>query len=137
MKMASFTYTVWTNEHSVEVVEKLKDVFLKIGFDWKNPESKMCHIWSEDGECDLVDEAHLYAIAQDKLPLSIQWWRGDDDIFVTLAAEKSVGGTTCYVRLVGLSRVEEAEIGKLLIIGIVPGKQEFPDDFSVFQLSAE
>lgn len=87
--------------------------------------------------CSLIDVSSLQTVESERLPLGIQWWRGDEDIFVTLDIEKSVGGTTCYVRLVGLERAEQAELARLLILHVVPEKQAFPDELPVFQLSAQ
>lgn len=97
----------------------------------------MCHVWNEEGECLHIDADSLQTIQNDKLPLGIQWWRNDEDIFVTLVVNKSVGGTSCNVRLVGMTREEEAEIAKLMILHIVPEKKDFPDDFPVFQLDTQ
>jgi len=135
--MASFTYTFWTNKSATAVLGKLRDLFVQLGFSLKNSRSGMCHVWNEEGECSLIDVNFLQSIDSKKLPLGIQWWRGEEDIFVTLAIEKSVGGIICYVRLVGLARAEQAEIARLLILHVVPDKHEFPDDFSVFQLGAQ
>jgi hypothetical protein len=71
------------------------------------------------------------------LPFGLQWWRGDDDIYVGFSKSSDFGGLMCHVSLVGLSREEQAEIAKLLILHITPEKQYFPDDFYVFQLSAQ
>lgn len=135
--MASFAYTVWSNESATDVLGKLRDMFVQLGFSLENSRTGMCHVWNEEGECSLIEVHSLRSVESERMPLGIQWWRSDEDIFVTLAPEASVGGTTCYVRLVGLARIEEAEIARLLILHVVPGKQEFPDDFPVFQLSAQ
>mgnify|MGYP000616188479 CR=1 FL=1 len=135
--MASFTYTVWSNESATDVLARLRDMLVQLGFSLENSRTGMCHVWDEEGECSLVDVHSLCNVESQKLPLGVQWWRDEEDIFVTLAPEKSVGGTTCYVCLVGLARAEQAEVARLLILHIVPGKQEFPDDFPVFQLSAQ
>ncbi|KAE8755944.1 MULTISPECIES: hypothetical protein [Paraburkholderia] len=135
--MASFTYTAWTNGSATQLLEKLKHLFDQRNFSMKNPQSGMCHVWNGEGECRQIDADSLQTIQEEKLPLGIQWWRGGEDIFVTLAANKSVGGTNCNVRLVALTREEEAEIAKLMILHIVPEKNVFPDDFPVFQLDAQ
>jgi hypothetical protein len=135
--MASFTYTAWTNGSATSLLEKLKYLFEQRNFSLKNPRSGMCHAWNEEGECLHIDADSLQTIQNDKLPLGIQWWRNDEDIFVTLAVNKSVGGTSCNVRLVGMTREEEAEIAKLMILHIVPEKKDFPDDFPVFQLDTQ
>lgn len=135
--MASFTYTVWTNESATAVLEKLRDVFNPLGFSLINPQSGKCHLWNEEGECSSVDAGSVQTIEREMLPLGIQWWRGDEDIFVTLTAEDSVGGTTSSLRLVGMERSEQAEIARQLILRIVPEKGAFPDDMAVFRLGAQ
>lgn len=135
--MASFTYTVWTNESATLLLENLKRLFDRRNFSMTHPQSGMCHVWNEEGECHQLGVDLIQTIAGEKLPLGIQWWRGGKDIFVTLAVNKSVGGINCSIRLVGLTREEEAEIARLIILYIVPAKNVFPDDFPVFQLDAQ
>ncbi|GAB2895480.1 hypothetical protein GCM10027093_33760 [Paraburkholderia jirisanensis] len=135
--MASFTYTAWTNGSAISLLETLKHLFNQRDFSLKNPQSGMCHVWNERAECFKVDVNSLQIILDEKLPIGIQWWRGNEDIFVTLATNKSVGGTNCIVRLIGITREEEAEIAKLMILHIVPEKKFFPDDFPVFHLDAQ
>jgi hypothetical protein len=135
--MASFTYTAWTNGSATSLLEKLKRLFDQRNFSMKNPQSGMCHVWNNEGECHQIEVDSLRTIQTDQLPLGIQWWRGDEDIYVTLLTNESVGGTNCNVRLVGITREEEAEIARLMILLIVPEKSLFPDDFAVFQLDAQ
>ena len=71
------------------------------------------------------------------LPIGLQWWRGGDDLYVAIAKSSEIGGVTCHVTLVGLSREEQAEIAKLPILHVTPEKQCFPDDSYVFRLSAQ
>lgn len=135
--MASFAYTAWTNSSTTSLLEMLKHLFAQRKFSLENPQSGMRHIWNDEGECRQIDADSLQTVQDDKLPLGIQWWRSDEDIFVTLAANKPVGGTSCSVRLVGMTRDEQAEIARLLILYVVPEKKLFPEDFPVFQLDAQ
>jgi hypothetical protein len=84
-----------------------------------------------------IEPTALQSIADMELPLGVQWWRDEDDIYVSVANSIDVGGFLCHVTLVGLSREEQAEIAKLLILHVTPEKQRFPDDFYVFRLSAQ
>ena len=136
--MSSFTYKVLTSLTVDVLFNKLVAVLSEVGFTLENPISGMCQIWNEEGESNDVAPSEMKNIDWKKLlPLSVQWWKGEDDIFVTLMNEETVGGTLCYLRLVGLRREEEAEIGRLLILHVVPDKREFPDDFSVFAIDAQ
>lgn len=130
-------YSVWSNESATRVLEELKILFDGIGFSIINSTSGMCHLWSEEGDCSLVSEQFITEVSSEKMPMGIQWWRGDDDIFVTIFTDQSVGGATCDIRLVGFSREAQAEIGRLLILKIIPDKQLFPDDFAVFKVIAQ
>ncbi len=134
--MASFTYTIWSEYSLPELMIKLRNIFDQLGFSLTNPQSGNVHLWSK-GEENKIEPTALQSISDMELPFGIQWWRGEDDIFVCIANSGDVGGLICYVTLVGLSREEQAEIAKLLILHVTPDKQNFPDDFYVFRLSAE
>lgn len=135
--MASFTYKAWANTPPTELFEKLSDLFSRRGFFLKNPSSGLCHVWNGAGECRQIDCNLVQMVVSDKLPVGIQWWRASEDIFVTLLSGGPIGGTNCIIRLIGLSREEEAEIAKLIVLLIIPDKLFFPDDYSVFELSVE
>ena len=133
--MASFTYTIWSNLSLPALINRFQFVFDQLNFSLTNNRSGKIHLWS-DGEIE-IDPSAVQSIADIELPLGVQWWRGDDDIYVGLSKSSDVGGFICHVSLVGLSREEQAEIAKLLILHIAPEKQYFPDDFYVFRLSAQ
>jgi hypothetical protein len=133
--MASFTYTIWSDLSLSALMSQLRVVFDQLGFSLTNPRSGKVHLWS-DGESE-IDPTALQSITNMELPLGVQWWRGDDDIYVAITKSSDVGGFICHVTLVGLSREEQAEIAKLLILHVTPEKQRFPDDFYVFRLSAQ
>jgi hypothetical protein len=133
--MASFTYTIWSDLSMSALVNKLQVVFDHLSFSLINPRSGKIHLWSD--EESEIDATARHSIAEMELPLGVQWWRGEDDIYVSIAKSSDVDGFLCHVALVGLSREEQAEIAKLLILHITPEKQRFPDDFYVFRLSAQ
>lgn len=133
--MASFTYTIWSNLSFPTLINQFRFVFDQLKFSLTNSRSGKIHLWS-DGEIE-IDPSAVRSIADMELPLGVQWWRGDDDIYVGLSKSSDVDGFICHVSLVGLSREEQAEIAKLLILHITPEKQYFPDDFYVFRLSAQ
>lgn len=134
--MASFTYTVWCNCSPMQMFLKIEEILLVFGFVLRNPTSGMCHLWDGEGNPYEVATKPMINASENDLPLGIQFWRGEDDIFLTLALDEKVGGSTAYVRLVGLTRAEEAEIAKQLIEHVIPHKRDFPDDYSVFTLDA-
>jgi hypothetical protein len=131
--MASFSYTVWSDEPFGALIGKLQVAFSHLNFSLINPRTGRLHVWSEHGDEIAVSEAALMPVSE--LPVGIQWWRDEEDVFVSIDQEKTVGGLFCCVRLVGLSRLEEAEIGRLLILHVLPGKQQFPEDFDVFRVA--
>ena len=131
--MASFTYTVWSDAPLPTLMSQLQLVFGQLKFTVVNPRTGKVHLWSEEGE-SIVDPAVL-SISENDLPLGAQWWRGEDDLHVSVAGE--VDGFMCSVTLVGFSREEQAEIARLLILHVAPEKRNFPEDFDVFRLSAE
>ena len=133
--MASFTYTIWSNLSLPALINQFRFVFDQLKFSLTNSRSGKIHLWS-DGEIE-IDPSAVRSIADMELPLGVLWWRGDDDIYVGLSKSSDVDGFICHVSLVGLSREEQAEIAKLLILHITPEKQYFPDDFYVFRLSAQ
>lgn len=133
--MASFTYTIWSDLSMPALMNQLQVVFDQLSFSLTNPRTGKVHLWS-DGESE-IDPTALQSITDMELPLGVQWWRGEDDIYVAIAKSSDVGGFICHVTLVGLSREEQAEIAKLLILHVTPEKQHFPDDFDVFRLSAQ
>lgn len=133
--MASFTYTIWSNLSLPALINQFRFVFDQLKFSLTNSRSGKIHLWS-DREIE-IDPSAVRSIADMELPLGVQWWRGDDDIYVGLSKSSDVDGFICHVSLVGLSREEQAEIAKLLILHITPEKQYFPDDFYVFRLSAQ
>ena len=133
--MASFTYTIWSNLSLPALINQFRFVFDQLKFSLTNSRSGKIHLWS-DGEIE-IDPSAVRSIADMELPLGVQWWRGDDDIYVGLSKSSDVDGFICHVSLVGLSREEQAEIAKLLILHITPEKQYFPYDFYVFRLSAQ
>ena len=133
--MASFTYTIWSDLSLSALINQLRVVFDQLNFSLTNPVSGKIHLWS-DVESE-IDPTVVQSIADMELPLGVQWWRGEDDIHVAIAKSSDVGGFICHVTLVGLSREEQAEIAKLLILHVTPEKQHFPDDFDVFRLSAQ
>jgi hypothetical protein len=116
------------------LINQFRLVFDQLQFSLKNDRSGKIHLWS-DREIE-IDPSALQSIADIDLPFGLQWWRGDDDIYVGFSKSSDFGGLMCRVSLVGLSREEQAEIAKLLILHITPEKQYFPDDFYVFQLSS-
>ncbi len=118
-------------------MDELNDIFSEIDFSLINHTTGKCHVWDEEGNCRQIDASEARRTGDEMLPIGIQWWRGNEDIFVTLMKEYSVGGLLFHVRLVDFNRKEEAEIGRLIIQNIVPEKREFPDDFPVFQLSSQ
>lgn len=132
--MASFTYTVWSDSNLPKLVTQLIEVFGRLDFSPINPLSGKIHLWNDREE---KIEPTLELIKSIELPLSIQWWREKDDISVSFDRSAEAGGHICHITLVGLPRSEQAEIAKLLILLITPEKQNFPDDFPVFQLSAQ
>lgn len=131
--MASFTYTAWSDLSFSALMNQLQNVFGQLSFSLKNPESGKIHVWREE-EIE-IDPTASESISGMGLPISIQWWRGEEDINVSI--DEEVGGLVCQVTLVGLSRDEQAEIAKLLILHVTPDKQRFPEDFDVFRLSAQ
>ena len=133
--MASITYTIRSNLSLPALINQFRFVFDQLKFSLTNSRSGKIHLWS-DGEIE-IDPSAVRSIADMELPLGVQWWRGDDDIYVGLSKSSDVDGFICHVSLVGLSREEQAEIAKLLILHITPEKQYFPDDFYVFRLSAQ
>lgn len=133
--MASFTYTIWSDLSFSALMNRLQVIFDQLGFSSTNPRSGKVHLWS-DGESE-IDPKALQSISDTELPLGVQWWRGEDDIYVAITKPSDVGGLICHVTLVGLSREEQAEIAKLLILHVTPEKQNFPEDFYVFRLSAQ
>ncbi|MBI1834994.1 MAG: hypothetical protein HYR92_04435 [Burkholderiales bacterium] len=134
--MASFTYTVWTNVSLQSLVKELEVVFCGLQFSMINPRTGLIHLWNELGECVEVEMDTLMECVDADLPIGIQWWRGDVDIYTSIDLQREFGGLVCCVTLYEVSKVEQAEIAKLLILNIVPEKEWFPDDFSVFKLSA-
>ncbi|MGZ7179024.1 hypothetical protein ACXKTX_36085 [Burkholderia gladioli] len=135
--MTSLTYTAWTNESMIHAFEKLDISLNEAGFTIINTESGMCHTWNESGERSLHNIDEIKALLSRNLTIGIQWWRDSDDIYVTLAPEQSVGGVTCYIRLVGLSRMEQADIARSIILHVIPDKQDFPDDWPVFKIDTQ
>ena len=133
--MASFTYTIWSDLSMPALMNQLQVVFDQLSFSLTNPRSGKIHLWND--EESEIDPTALPSIADMELPLGVQWWRGEDDIYVSIAKSSDVGGFLCHVTLVGLSREEQAEVAKLLILHVTPEKQSFPDDFYVFRLSAQ
>lgn len=132
--MASFTYTLWSDFSMPALVKQLQVVFDELSFSLTNPRSGKIHLWNDD-ESE-IDPTAIQSITDMELPLGVQWWRGEDDIYVSIAKSSDFGGFLCHVTLVGLPRAEEAEIARLLILHVTPEKQNFPDDFDVFRLSA-
>ncbi|MEI7298171.1 hypothetical protein WCQ02_39320 [Paraburkholderia tropica] len=135
--MASFTYTVWSDCDKASVLKSMTGVFSNIGYSLRNESTGKLHAWLEPGELSLFDVGKFSIEDGPHEQIGIQWWSGDNDIYVTFSSEPSVGGTTCYVTLVGLPRSEEAEIARLLILNIIPDKRRFPVDWPVFKLSAD
>ena len=132
--MASFTYTIWSNSSLPELEGQLRLIFEQLNFTLINPRTGKIHFWSD---CEnVVDPTALRSFSDIEFPIGVQWWRGEDDIFMSIAKSSEVGGLLCSVSLVGFSREEQAEIARLLILHITPEKQNFPDDFDVFRLSA-
>lgn len=115
-------------------MQKLQKVFEKINYSLRNPASEKIHCWLPNE--NQIDASELHNFLE-HLPFGVQWWRGNDDIYVSIENEFIVGGYTCRITLVGLTRQEQAELAKLLIENITPEKNQFPDDFFVFGLSAQ
>lgn len=133
--MASFAYTIWSDLSLPALMNQFRVVFDQLNFSLTNPRSGKIHLWS--GEESEIDLTALQSITDMEWPLGVQWWRGEDDINVSIAKSSDIGGFVCHVTLVGLSREEQAEIARLLILYVTPDKQRFPDDFYVFRLSAQ
>lgn len=131
--MASFTYTAWSNIPLDQLLDKLCDVFGKLGYSLINPASGKVHCWT-DGEIPF-DVSAAQLSREIKLPFGLQWWKSDDDLYVGFSQDR--GGYLCRVTLYDMPRSEQAQLAKLLIEQIVPDKHVFPDDYDVFRLSAE
>ena len=119
--MSSFTYTVWSNFSLTDLTQKLQEIFEEFGFSLTHPLSGKIHCWAPEEVG--IEASALNLNPESYLPIGLQWWKGEDDIFVSIDNETNVGGYVVRVTLVGFPRQKQAELARLLIEYITPEKK--------------